>query len=431
MSAICSLQLGIHRSYSFAYRNQRFPFSRSKEFMKFIAQLIGWLLFVVPAWAITAAQSKSPATIAREQSQAVVIIEALDERGIVVGQGSGFIVTPNGAIVSNLHVVQGAAALRVKLPSGDVYKTADLVDVDDAKDIAIIKIKGFKLPTVVLGDSDKAETGDSIVAISSPEGLVNSLTTGVISGVRRLDTHRVFQVTAPISPGSSGGALFNSNGEVIGIVTYLLRSGQNINFALPVNYARGMISDQVTTTLAKLQPLPVQPMVHRGVESKALEIYNTDQPIQEQIVVATRGKLGMTEQSPVFARPDEALALFNRLVEGIGLYNYKGVAELTRAAALTKTKDSDSVEEYTVKYLSFHHGMTIGFNKPDRLLTSVELLVNWTLSEVKNTFGDKFKKRTIGKQQVLEFSKQPSGRELTAIMDGNGNVRAVRFAKTK
>lgn len=396
--------------------------------MKFIVYLVSlWALAVMPVMAQTSAQEKTPAAIAREQSQAVVIIEAIDDRGNVIGQGSGFIVTPNGAIVSNLHVVQGAGMLRVKLPSGDVYKTADLVDVDDVKDIAILKIKGFKLPTVTLGDSDKAETGDSIVAISSPEGLANSLTTGVISGVRRLDTHRVFQVTAPISQGSSGGALFNSNGEVIGIVTSLLKSGQNINFALPINYARGMIGDQVTTTLAKLQPPPV---VHEAAVATS-EVYNTDQPMQEQIAVATRGKLGLTQQSPVFVRPDEALALFYRLVEGMGLYSYKDVAELTRMAALTKTKDSDDGEEYTIKYLSFHNGMAMGFNKPDRLLSSVELLVTWSLEDVKNTFGDKFKKRTVGKQQILEFSKQPPGRRLTAVMDGNGNIRSVRFSKSK
>ncbi|MEK7833793.1 MAG: trypsin-like peptidase domain-containing protein [Acidobacteriota bacterium] len=370
--------------------------------------------------------AKSPGEIAREQSQAVVIVEALDDRGGVISQGSGFIVTPGGAIVSNLHVVQGAAMLRVKLPSGDVYKTSDLVDVDDTKDIAIIKIKGFKLPAVSLGDSDKAETGDSIVAISSPEGLVNSLTTGVISGVRRLDTHRVFQITAPISRGSSGGALFNSNGEVIGVVTYLLKSGQNINFAVPINYARGMIGDQVTTSLAKLQPL-----ARREAENKAADTYNTDQPIQEQIVVATRGKLGVNEQSPVFVRPDEALSLFYRLVEGIGLLSFKDVGELTRTAALSKTKDTDADEEYTIKYLSFHHGMAMGFGKPDRLLNSVELLVTWSLDDVKNTFGDKFKKRIVGNQQILEFSKQPPGRKLAAVMDGNGNVRSVRFTKTK
>lgn len=395
--------------------------------MRYFVSTIILTLFVLASALAQGKSAKSPGEIAREQSQAVVIVEALDDRGSVISQGSGFIVTPGGAIVSNLHVVQGAAMLRVKLPSGDVYKTSDLVDVDDTKDVAIIKIKGFKLPVVMLGDSDKAETGDAIVAISSPEGLVNSLTTGVISGVRRLDTHRVFQITAPISRGSSGGALFNSSGEVIGVVTYLLKSGQNINFAVPINYARGMIGDQVTTSLAKLQ----FPVGKRETENKTTEIFNTDQPIQEQIVVATRGKLGLNEQLPVFVRPDEALALFYRLVEGMGLLNYKDVGELTRTAALTKTKDTDEVEEYTVKYLSFHNGMTMGFSKPDRLLTSVELLVTWSMDDVKNTFGEKFKKRTVGKQQTLEFSKQPPGRTLIAVMDGNGNIRSVRFTKTK
>src|SRR5215467_13890014 len=214
------------------------------------------LALFIPASVFAQNQAlKSPSEIAREQSKAVVIIEALDERGSVTGQGSGFIVTPQGAVVTNLHVVQGAASLRVKLPGGDAYKTTDLVDVDDAKDIAIVKIKGFKLPLVTLGDSDKAETGEAVIAISSPEGLVNSISTGVISGVRRFDTHRVFQITAPISQGSSGGALFNSGGEVIGVITSLLKSGQNINFAVPINYARGMIGDQPSKTLADLRPL--------------------------------------------------------------------------------------------------------------------------------------------------------------------------------
>src|SRR5262245_2662418 len=158
------------------------------------------IAFFIPAAVFAQNQAqKSASEIARDQSKAVVIIEALDERGGVMGQGSGFIVTPQGGVVTNLHVVQGATSLRAKLPGGDTYKTADLIDVDEAKDIAIVKIKGFKLPVVILGDSDKAETGEPIVAISSPEGLVNSISTGVLSGVRRFDTHRVFQLTAPIS----------------------------------------------------------------------------------------------------------------------------------------------------------------------------------------------------------------------------------------
>lgn len=388
------------------------------------------IIFILSLLASASAQTKStksPGEIAREQSKAVVIIEALDERGSVIGQGSGFIVTSSGAVVSNLHVVQGSAMVRVKLPNGDAYKTADLVDVDDAKDIVIIKVKGFKLPTITLGDSDKAETGDSIVAISSPEGLVNSLTTGVISGVRRLDTHRVFQITAPISQGSSGGALFNSNGEVIGIVTYLLKSGQNINFAVPINYARGMISDEARTSLAKLKPLPAK----QEVVNPASEIYDTDQQIQNQVTAATRGKLGLNSQEPVFVRPDEALALFYRMVGGVGLYTIKEVTDLTRTAALVKTKDTDEAEEYTIKYLSFYSGLAMTFNKPDRLLTSVELLVTWSTEDLKNTFGEKFKKRTVGNQKVLDYGKLPTGQTMVAILDGNGNVRSVRFAKAR
>lgn len=390
---------------------------------------ITFILLTLLISASAFAQKKSPGEIARQQSQAVVVIESLDDRGTIIGQGSGFIVTPNGAVVSNLHVVQGAAMVRVKLPSGDIYKTADLVDVDDAKDIVIIKIKGFKLPTVTLGDSDKAETGDAIVAISSPEGLTNSLSTGVISGVRRLDTHRVFQITAPISRGSSGGALFNADGEIIGIVTYLLKSGQNINFAVPINYARGMIGDQITSSLSKLKP-PVAAAVKKDAENKALDVYDTDEPIKNQVMSATRGKLGRTSEEPVFTRPDEAFAMFYRLVEGIGITTTKEVTELMRAAALVKTSDTDSAEEYSVKYLSYHTGLTIRFSKPDRLLNSVELLVTWSIEDVKNTFGNKFRTNTVKGQKVLDFGKQPTGQQLIAIMDGNGNVRSIRFSKS-
>ncbi len=401
--------------------------------MKFFWSVISLLLIsAASVGAQNAKSNKSPGEIARQQSQAVVVVESLDDRGTVIGQGSGFIVTPNGAVVSNLHVVQGAALVRVKLPSGDIYKTADLVDVDDAKDIVILKIKGFKLPTVTLGDSDKAEVGDSIIAISSPEGLTNSLSTGVISGVRRLDTHRVFQITAPISRGSSGGALFNAEGEIIGVVTYLLKSGQNINFAVPINYARGMIGDQITTNLSKLPHLAmaVSAAAKKEAENKPSDVYDTDEPIKSQVITATRGKLGRTSEEPVFTRPDEAFAMFYRLVEGIGISTTKEATELMRTAALVKTKNTDNAEEYTVKYLSFHTGLTISFSKADQLLNSVELLVTWSLEDVKNTYGNKFKTSTVKGQKILDFGKQPNGQQLIAIMDGNGNVRSVKFSKT-
>jgi S1-C subfamily serine protease len=373
---------------------------------------------------------QSPREIAREQSRAVVVVESLDERGSILGQGSGFIVTPGGAVISNLHVIRGASIVRVKLPNGDMYKTVDVVDLDENKDIVILKVKGFQLPVVRLGDSDQTEVGETIVAISSPEGLTNSISTGVISGVRKLDTHRVFQITAPISNGSSGGALFDSAGSVIGIVTYLYAGGQNINFAVPINYARGMISDRVTKDLSKVTPKPAPDQPGQPGSPPAVD-RGTGEQIDGQLTNATRGRLGRTQQEPMFVRPDEAIIFFYRLVEGIGLTSMNDTFELTRTAAASKTKESDNSEEYTIKYLSFYSGLTMGFSKPERILTSVELLVNWSEEELKNSFGDNFRKRKVGNRKILDYGKLQSGKYLVAELDGNGNVRSVRFSKEK
>jgi S1-C subfamily serine protease len=372
---------------------------------------------------------KSPSEIAKEQSPAVVVIEQLDVSGNVMGQGSGFIVTPNGAVITNLHVVQGAASLRVKLPSGDVYRTTDIVDYDEGKDLAIVKIKGFRLPVVRLGDSDLTEVGEPIVAIGSPEGLTNSLSTGVVSGVRRFDTHRVFQITAPISQGSSGGALFDSSGAVIGITTFVLKGGQNINFALPINYARGMIGDQVTATIAKL---PAAATAGKSLPVSAnSETASASDLLDGRVTSAARTRLGLTAQEPMFARPDEAMVFFYRLVDGIGLYSLRQVADLTRTAMAVKTKETASNEEYTIKYLSFYTGMTLGFSKPERVLDNVELIVNWSLDDLERSFGKKYnKKNAPDGGNYLEF-KHRDGKQLVAALDTNGNVRSVRFSKVK
>jgi S1-C subfamily serine protease len=400
--------------------------------MKSLVSLCCLLLLAAAPALAQAPPLKSPSEIAREQSPAVVVIEQLDESGNAVGQGSGFIVTPGGAIVTNLHVVQGGASVRVKLPNGDVYKTADLVDFDESKDIAVIKIKGFQLPIVRLGDSDRVEVGEAIVAISSPEGLTNSVSTGVISGVRRFETHRVFQITAPISHGSSGGALFDSRGALIGITTFVFRAGQNINFAVPINYARGMISDQVTTTLAKLPAPPLAEGKSAAAPATSEAAAGGEVFLDDRVTGAARLRLGLTPQEPMFARPDEALAFFYRLVEGIGRDQRREVAELTRTAAAIKTKETAAVEEYTIKYLSFYSGLTLGFSKPDQVLHSVELLVNWSLDDLKRTFEGKFSERkTADGKKYLEFKGQREGRQMIATLDDKGNVRSVRFAKAK
>ncbi len=323
--------------------------------------------------------------------------------------------------------------MRVKLTNGDVYKTQELVDVDDAKDIAILKIKGFKLPTIALGDSDKIEIGESVVVISSPEGLVNSLSTGVVSGVRRLEGLRVFQITAPISQGSSGGAMFDGSGAVVGIVTYLLRGGQNINFAVPINYARGMIGDEAHKTLAQL---PVVAQAAQPVAPPAAPPRNEDAVPNEQLSAAVRGRLGRSALDPMFSQPAQALTFFYRIVEGIGIARDTELAELTRTAALIKSKETATTEDYTIPFLSPVIGMTMTLNKADRVLAGVELLVNWTLDDLERAFGNKYKKRTVNGQKLLEFKTlkeegKKASQQMVAVQGENGLVRSVRFTRGK
>lgn len=378
------------------------------------------------AWSMTPAQPV--VAIAREQAPAVVLIEALDEQGRVSGQGSGFVVTGVGTVVTNLHVLRGAARIQVRLASGDLYQTTELVDVDEVRDLALVRIRGYGLPTVTLGDSDTVEVGQPVVVISSPSGLTNSLSTGILSGIRRLETHRIFQMTAPIGQGSSGGALFDSQGRVIGVVTYRLQGGQNLNFAIPINYVRGLIRDEPTISLSRLRE-SADPSTPRSTPPVTGTSGQEGVSVDEPLLPVSRGKRGATPLDPMFPRPDEALALFYRFVDGIGRTRYDEVLELTRTAELVQTSQDGRNETHTIRYLSYHHGMSLHFSLPDRLLTTVDLLVTWTLDDLRNTFGPKFKRRTLGAQTILDYGRLETGRSLVALLDGSGNIRTLRFAR--
>jgi tetratricopeptide (TPR) repeat protein len=173
--------------------------------------------------------------IYKENGPAVVVVISIDREGKPVGQGSGFIVREDGVIVTNYHVVNMASDIKIKI--GDKVRDVEgLLHVDPENDIAIIKVEGKDYPKVRLGDANKAQVGEKIYAIGSPQGLENTISEGILSGIREIDPERkILQMTAAISQGSSGGPVFNSSGEVIGIATFLIAETQNLNFALPVN----------------------------------------------------------------------------------------------------------------------------------------------------------------------------------------------------
>ncbi|HUH66609.1 MAG TPA: DegQ family serine endoprotease [Syntrophales bacterium] len=161
--------------------------------------------------------------------------------------GSGIIVDKDGYIVTNNHVVAGTGEIKVKLSDGREY-TAKVIGKDPKTDLALIKISSlFKdLPMLALGDSDKMQVGDWVLAIGNPFGLEHTVTQGIISASGRVigsgPYDNFLQTDAPINPGNSGGPLVNLKGEVIGINTAIIAAGQGIGFAIPSNTAKVVVS---------------------------------------------------------------------------------------------------------------------------------------------------------------------------------------------
>jgi serine protease Do len=170
------------------------------------------------------------------------------------GLGSGVIVTEDGYILTNNHVVEGADDIKVALnPDGREY-TAQVVGRDPDTDLAVLKIEAEKLAPMRLGDSDTLEVGDLVLAVGNPFGVGQSVTMGIVGGKGRaqdelgLRDQDFIQTDAPINPGNSGGALVDADGRLVGINTAILsRSGGNhgIGFAVPVNLARSVMEDLV------------------------------------------------------------------------------------------------------------------------------------------------------------------------------------------
>lgn len=214
--------------------------------------------------------------LVEEATRAVVLIDvrtSTDSR-----QGSGFIVDPEGLILTNHHVIRDARSARVKLASGDVYERVAILADDPRRDIAVLQIAGFDLPTLRMGNSDSVKIGQPVVLIGSPLGLENTVSTGIVSGRRQEpEGFHLLQVTAPASQGSSGGAVLGADGSAIGIAVSQILAGQNLNFAVPINYARGLLSHLDREPVAVLQPTasneerPARPLMSTETVNTGLE----------------------------------------------------------------------------------------------------------------------------------------------------------------
>jgi serine protease Do len=160
--------------------------------------------------------------------------------------GSGFIINKDGHIVTNNHVVENATDIKVSLSDKEEFD-AKVVGRDPKTEVALIKIEAERdLPVAPLGDSDQLRVGEWVIAIGNPFGLGHTLTTGIASAKGRVIGASAFddfiQTDASINPGNSGGPLFNLNGQVVGINTAIVATGQGIGFAIPINLAKEVLT---------------------------------------------------------------------------------------------------------------------------------------------------------------------------------------------
>ena len=186
--------------------------------------------------ALLLAQNLTPSQLFEKVRTSVVVVKTLDTKGNAISQGSG-VKLPSGRIVTNFHVVKGGASFLVG--QNDKFVPAFIKVADAQKDLCLLEAPGLKAPAVVMGRASGLKVGAVVYAVGAPEGLELSLSNGLVSQLRGANPP-IIQTTAAISPGSSGGGLFDAQGRLVGITSFYVEGGQSLNFALPVEWVEDL-----------------------------------------------------------------------------------------------------------------------------------------------------------------------------------------------
>ena len=224
----------------------------------------------------------------------VVQIEITTADGVFGGggQGTGFIISPDGQVVTNAHVVEDAVTIKVMLSDGTL-EPAELVQKDPSRDLAVLKIEGESLPAARLGNSAEVEVGDEVLAIGNALGLGDTptVTTGIVSALdRQLQLGgsrltRLIQTDAAINPGNSGGPLVNAKGEVIGVNTAIAGNAEGIGFAISIDHARPVIETLQMGEIPKRPLLGVNIIDVEMLDETSRRQYDIHEGVETGVVI--------------------------------------------------------------------------------------------------------------------------------------------------
>lgn len=252
--------------------------------------------------------------------------------------GSGF-VFHDGQVATNYRVVDNMWIGSAKLiGQEEIYPVETVLAVDKERDLAIIKVVGIDAPVLPLGDSDTVQIDDRVYIAGNPRGLEILFSEGTISAIRGGSADKIFQMTAPVSQGSSGGPVFNEKGEVIGVSLVALRDGQNLNFAVPINYLRSLANIPINPT--PVEPKPVSPKINPPpVEPKPVKPKVNPPPAKSK---PAKSQVNLPKPEPPKPRPR-----YDMLDKGIKLYEQAKYNEAINvlSSVIQELEDSEQQAE--------------------------------------------------------------------------------------
>ena len=230
---------------------------------------VTWL-FLAVCMSSNYVYARSASEIFIQASKSVVIVNAYDEQSNLKNTGSG-VVVEQGEILTNCHILQGSTYYRIT--SGDKTNDSTLIYADKKNDLCLLIAPEVKNPVVKVGKASSLKVGSQVYAIGSPQGLELYLSEGLVSQLRGDKSVPLIQTTAPLSFGSSGGGLFDTMGKLVGIATFQIIDGQNLNFAMPIEHLANLKSGKNFIRNVKLVAAEVTPAKLNQIDSRDLPNY--------------------------------------------------------------------------------------------------------------------------------------------------------------
>ena len=235
------------------------PFTKTIMIFKLFTQIA---LCSVVFLSFSFAGDISTEDIAKKCTPSVMLIHSESKTSEAIG--TGYVLSQDGLIATNFHVIEGADKLSAKSNTGGSYPVTSILATDKKRDIAILKIEAQNLQFLDLFDSDLAKPGMKVAVIGNPKGLESSISEGIVSALREVpDYGKVIQISAAISPGSSGSPVFEASGKVIGMATFKRIDGEALNFAIPSNAVNELLTEAKRVATA-----------NHGKEADSSGIYN-------------------------------------------------------------------------------------------------------------------------------------------------------------